>query len=84
MSSTVNNVAFGVDEASLEHTRAVFQPYSATPLDREDCREIRQNLVGAFGVLLRIQRRLHAEERARREAASEAGAHQPEPEVSDE
>lgn len=82
MSKPAHNVSFGLDQASLDHTRDVFQPYSDTPLDREDCREIHRNLVGAFGVLLRVKRRLQEEERARREAAEVVGALCPNPEVS--
>lgn len=81
MSKPAHIVGFGLDEASLDHTRDVFQPHSDTPLTREDCREIHRNLVGAFGVLLRVKRRLQEEERARREAAEGAGAQSPNPEV---
>lgn len=82
MSNPAHNVDFGLDAASLDHTRDVFQPYSDAPLTREDCRDIHRNLVGAFGVLLRIQRRLRAEDAARAAVDAEAGPHAPHPEVS--
>lgn len=81
MSNPAHNVDFGLDRASLDHTRDVFQPYSDAPLTREDCRDIHRNLVGAFGVLHRIKRRLQEEERARAEADVGAGPHAPHPEV---
>jgi len=81
MSKPAHIVGFGLDGASLGHTREVFQPHSDTPLTPEDCRDIHRNFVGAFGVLLRIKRRLHEEERARREAAEGAEAQSPQPEV---
>lgn len=81
MSKPAPNASFGLDDTSLAHTREVFQPHSAAPLTQEDCREIRQNLVGAFGVLLRIKRRLLEESRAASEAGVGAGAPFPPPEV---
>jgi hypothetical protein len=81
MSKPAHNVEYGLDDESLDHTRAVFQPYSREPLTREDCRDIHRNLVGAFQVLLRIKRRLLAEERARQDA-TEADPQPTQPEVS--
>ncbi len=80
MSNPAPNVGFGLDDASLDHTRDVFQPYSDTPLTREDCRDIHRNLVGGFQVLLRVKRRLLDESRAR-STAEGTGAQPPEPEV---
>ena len=81
MSKPAQIVGFGLDDASHEHTRAVFQAHSETPLTREDCRDIHRNLVGAFQVLLRIKRRLLAEEQ-QRAVGLVAGARSPNPEVS--
>lgn len=82
MSKPAHIVGFGLDQASLDHTRDVFQPYSDQPLTREDCREIHRNLTGAFGVLLRVKRRLLERERAERSGGDEgAGAQSANPEV---
>ena len=38
-------------DATLDHTRKVFQKRTARRLSDEDCREIRENLVGFFALL---------------------------------
>lgn len=83
MNKPAHKVEYGLDDASLEHTRDVFQPYSREPLSREDCRDIHRNLVGAFQVLLRIKRRLMAEEHSRHETLG-ADLHPASTEVSDD
>lgn len=81
MSKPAPNAGFGLDDDSFAHTREVFQPYSPAPLTREDCREIRQNLTGAFQVLLRVKRRLQEQARAASGEGAGAGALSPPTEV---
>jgi len=52
------------EEAFLDRTIEVFQPYSPTELTREDAREIAVNVTGLFGILLQLKKARLAREQA--------------------
>jgi len=60
------------DVAFLDRTVEAFQPYSPTPLTREDAREIVENVTGLLRVMARIEGRLAAERQQHDDAQREA------------
>jgi len=56
------------EEAFLDRTIEVFQPYSPTELTREDDREIAANVTGLFGILLQLKKARIAREKAEAES----------------
>lgn len=56
------------EEAFLDRTIEVFQPYSPTALTREDARECAVNVIGLFGLLLQLKKARLTREQAAAEA----------------
>jgi hypothetical protein len=77
MRTTPAKVRLGLDDATLDRTIAAFQPYSPTPLTREDAREIYRNTMSVMQTLLEIRRDRDARRAAA--AAAEAGVVAPDP-----
>mgnify|MGYP006995725155 FL=1 len=73
-------LANALDDAALDETRTLFQPYSREPLSREDAREIHRNLTGAFQVLLEWKR----DSLARRSAQAAVATPPAQSEVADD
>lgn len=73
MRTTAAATTLGPDDATLDRTRAAFQPYATGPLSQGDAAEIHRNVHAVLRTLLDIRR-----DRDARRAAAVGAVQQPE------